>query len=89
MFQFLKLLFKKKKQKTVLATNHWSHITYRFIVHKNNQIYLDWFGYAFPLEMQPDGSLICKEQGIQGYNKPYSGWTWREDDGGDYLKATF
>ena len=88
MLQYLLALF-KRKPKTVLATNQWSHTTYRFTVQKRNQIYLDWFGYPFPLEMQPDGTFICKRKGVQCYNKPYSGWTWREDDGGMYQKATF
>lgn len=68
------------KRKTIIAKNHFSGKEYRHKVHKNNQIYLSWFGYPFPLEMKDDGTFICKYKYVQGYNKPYTGWTWRADD---------
>lgn len=83
MIKFLLNLLKRPAKyftrKTVIAKN-WSGEEFRFKVHKGNQIWLSWFGYPFPLEMKNDGTFICKVKGIRGYNKPYPGWTWREDD---------
>lgn len=68
------------KRKTIIAKNHLSGKEYRHKVHGNNQIYLVWFGYPFPLEMRDDGTFICKCKHVQCYDKPYTGWTWRADD---------
>lgn len=78
----------KPKQRTVLAQSEYWHEWYRFKVHKNNQIYLSWNGYEFPLELQEDGSTICKQKGIACYNKPYY-WNWIEDDGRECKQAEF
>lgn len=74
------------KPRTVLARANMGGEWFRFKVHKGNQIYLYWFGYPFPLELQEDGSTICKKEGIKGYNKPYYGH-WMEDDGRDCRDA--
>lgn len=74
------------KPRTVLARADLGGEWFRFKVHEGNQIYLHWFGYTFPLELQEDGSTICKKKGIRGYNKPYY-WHWMEDDGRDCRQA--
>lgn len=70
----------KIKPRTVLARADYSKEWFRFKVHKGNQIYLEWFGYPFPLELQEDGSTICKKKGVMIHNKRYY-WHWMEDDG--------
>lgn len=77
-----------KKPKTVLAKPEFGGEWFRFKVHKGNQIYLDWFGYPFPVELQEDGSTICKEEKVVGYNKRYH-WRWIEDDGRNCRNALF
>ena len=82
MWQKIKCLLGRAKPKpiTVLARDGLAGEWFRFKVHKDKRIYLYWFGYPFPLELQEDGSTICKKKGIRGYNKPYY-WHWMEDDG--------
>jgi hypothetical protein len=71
----------KTKPKTVLARDEDKDEWFRFKVHKGNQIWLVWvFGIPFPLELQKDGTTICKFKDIRGTNKPYP-WVWMEDDG--------
>jgi hypothetical protein len=82
-------LFPKKETKYILAKRKSDDKYFRFKVQSRNQIYLDWFGYPFPLEMQKDGTFICKKKGIRGYNRPYPGWEWIEDDGRKAKRATF
>lgn len=82
-------LFKKQKNKTVLATNLFTGVTYRFTVHNNNQIWLSWFGVPFKLRMIENNKLLIDDRYYAGYGKEYSGWYWKEDDGGEYAKADY
>lgn len=47
-------LFPKKETKYILAKRKSDDKYFRFKVQSKNQIYLDWFGYPFPLEMQKE-----------------------------------
>lgn len=76
------------KHKTVLARADYGGEWFRFKVHEGDQIYLSWFGHPFPIELQEDGSTICKKEGIRGYNKSYC-WHWMEDDGRECSDAVF
>ena len=53
MWQKIKHWLRKllKKPKTVLAKPEFGEEWFRFKVHKDNQIYFDWFGYPFPIEL--------------------------------------
>lgn len=88
MWQKIKCWFRKTtpKPRTVLARDDLGGEWFRFKVHKGNQIYLLWFGYPFPIELQEDSSTVCKKKGIIGYNKPYY-WHWMEDDGRECRQA--
>ena len=47
------------KRKTIIAKNHLSGKECRHKVHKNNQIYLDWFGYHLHIRGHwGDGQII-------------------------------
>ena len=74
--------------KTVLASQD-GKTWYRFKVHRGNQIWLEWFGHPFPLEMKEDGNLIIKDKNVRGYNKVYPSWRWREDDNGKYQNSAY
>lgn len=76
----------KPKTKTVLARDKDKDEWFRFKVHKGNQIYLIWGSLPFPLELQKDGSTICKFKDIVGTNKP-DPWVWMEDDGRECKNA--
>lgn len=55
-------LFPKIETKYVLAKRKTEDKYFRFKVQSKNQIYLDWFGYPFPLEMQKRWNIYMQKE---------------------------